>query len=110
MDQYFTVGSKVTTQKVSEATSVPASGLGPSRPNSKKRIASGDLHQKASKTQILPSKELHEYANNRSNHLEGTEVERLILEDQAQIEEENQVGDSPRAAAALSAHNNQRNI
>ena len=29
-------------------------------------------------------------------------MERLILEDQAQIEEENQVGDSPRATAAPS--------
>ena len=29
----------------------------------------------------------------RSNQLEDTEGDRLILEDQAQIEEENQVGD-----------------
>ena len=70
--------------------------------HSKKRIASGDLRQKVSKTQIVPSKDLHEYANKRSNQLEGTEVDRLILEDQAQIEEENQVGDRPRAATAPS--------
>ena len=69
----------------------------------KKRIASGDLRQKASKTKIVLSKELHEYANNnRSNLLEGTEEDRFIFEDQAQIEEENQVGDRPRAAAAPS--------
>ena len=60
------------------------------------------MRQKASKTQILPSKELHEDVNKRSNKLEGTEVDRLILEDQAQIEEENQVGDRPRAVAAPS--------
>ena len=94
--------SKVTTKKASEATTVPATGLGPSRSHNKKRIASGYLRQKASKTQILPSKELHEDANKRSNKLEGTEVDRLILEDQAQLEEENQGGDRPRAAAAPS--------
>ena len=60
------------------------------------------MRQKVSKTQIVPSKDIHEYANKRSNQLEGTEVDRPILEDQAQIEEENQVGDRPRAAAAPS--------
>ena len=80
---------------------VLASGLGTSRSNSKKRIASGDLRQKASKTQIVPSKDLHEYAN-RSNQVEGTEADRLILEDQVQIEEENQGDDRPRAVAAPS--------
>ena len=35
----------------------------------------------------------------RSYLLEGTEEDRFILEDQAQIEEENQVGDRPTAAA-----------
>ena len=34
--------------------------------------------------------------------MEGTEEDRFIFEDQAQIEEENQVGDRPRAAAAPS--------
>ena len=88
MEQYLIGGnsSKVTTKKASEATTVPATGLGPSRSHSKKRIASGDLRQKASKTQIVPSKDLHEYANKRSTQFEGTEVDRLILEDQAQIE------------------------
>ena len=103
MGQYFSGGnsSKVTTKKASEATTVPATGLGPSRSHSKKRIASGDLRQKASKIQILlPLKELHEDASQRSNKLEGTEVDRLILEDQAQIKEENQVGDRKRDAAA----------
>ena len=66
MDQYFSGGSKVTTPKVTEATTVLASGLGTSRSNSKKRIASGDVRQKASKTQIVPSKDLNEYANKRS--------------------------------------------
>ena len=83
MEKYFSGGnsSEATTKKTSEATTctVPATGLGPSSTHSKKRIASGDLRQKASKTQILPSKELHEDANKRSNKLEGTEVERLIL-------------------------------
>ena len=101
LDQYFSGGSKVTTPKVTEATTVPASGLGTSRSNSKKRTASGDLRQKASKTQIVPSKDLHEDAN-RSNQVEGTEAGRLILEDQVQIEEENQGDDRPRAVAALS--------
>ena len=67
----------------------------------KKRIASGELRQKDRKTQKIQSKDLHEYAS-RSNQLEGTEEDRLILEDQAQIEEENQVSDRPRAAAAPS--------
>ena len=104
MGQYLIGGnsSKVTTKKASEATTVPATGLGPSRSHNKKRITSGDLRQKASKTQIVPSKDLHEYANKRSNQLEGTEVDRPILKDQAQIEEENQVGDRIRAAAAPS--------
>ena len=84
-----------------EATTVPALGLGTRRSNSKKRIASGDLRQKASKTQIVPSKDLHEDAN-RSNQLEGTGVDRRILEDQVQLEEENQGDDRPRAAAAPS--------
>ena len=81
MEQYLNGGnsSKVTTQKASEATTVPATGLGPSRLHSKKRIASGDVHQKSSKTQIVPSKDPNEYANKMSNQLEGTEVERLIL-------------------------------
>ena len=101
--QFFSGGnsSKGTTKQASEATT------------KKKRIASGDLRQKASKTQILPSKELHEYANKRSNQFEGTEVDRLILEDQAQREEENQVGDRPRAvgsSGSFSAHTNQLNI
>ena len=100
------------TKKASEATTVPATGLGPSSSHNKKRIASGDLRQKASKTQIVPSKDLNEYANTRSNQLEGTEVDRLILEDQAQLEEENQGGDRPRAAAAPSQlmNTNKRNI
>ena len=90
LDQYFGGGSKGTKQKVLEETTVPALGLGTRRSNSKKRISSGDLRQKASKTQTVPSKELHEYDNNnRSNLLEGTEEDRFILEDQAQIEEEN---------------------
>ena len=59
------------------------------------------MRQKASKTQIVPSKDLHEDAN-RSNQVEGTEAGRLILEDQVQIEEENQGDDRPRAVAALS--------
>ena len=108
MGQYFIGGnsSKVTTKKASEATTVPATGLGPSRLHRKKRIASGDVHQKSSKTQIVPSKDPNEHANKRSNQLEGTEVDRLILEDQstikAQLEEENQGGDRLRAAAAPS--------
>jgi len=102
LDQYFSGGSKGTTPKVSEATTVPALGLGTSRSNNKKRIASVDLRQKASKTQIVPSKDLNEYANKRSNQLEGTEGDRLILEDRAQLEEENQGGDRPLAAEAPS--------
>jgi hypothetical protein len=101
LDQYFSGCSKGTTPKVSEATTVPALGLGTSRSNNKKRIASGDLLQKASKTQIVPPKVLNEYAN-RSNQLEDTEGDRLILEDQAQLEEENQGGDSPLAVEAPS--------
>ena len=87
----------VSTKKASEATNVPVTELGPSSSHNKKRIASGDLRQKASKTQIVPSKNLHESANKRSNQLN-----RLTLKDQAQTEEENQVGDRPRAAAAPS--------
>ena len=101
MDQYFSGGSKVTTPKITEATTVPASGLGISRSNSKKRIASGDLRQKASKTQIVLPKDLQEDAN-RSNQLEGTGVDRRILEDQVQLEEENQGDDRPRVDAAPS--------
>ena len=112
--QFFSGGnsSEVTTKKASEATTVPATGLGPSRLHSKKRIASGDVHQKSSKTQIVPSKDSNEYANKRSNQLEGTEVDRLILEDQAQLEEENQGGDRPRelCCGSFSAHTNKRNI
>ena len=63
---------------------------------------SGDLLQKASITQILLSKEPQKAANNRLNKLEVTEADRLIMEDQIQIEEENQVGDRPRAVAAPS--------
>ena len=100
MDQYFSGGSKVTTPKVTEATTVPASGLGISRSNSKKRIASGDLRQKASKTQIVLSKDTQDA--NRSNQLEGTGVDRRILEDQVQLEEETQGDDRPRADAAPS--------
>ena len=69
--------------------------------NSKKRIASGDLRQKASKTQIVLPKDLQEDAN-RSNQLEGTGVDRRILEDQVQLEEENQGDDRPRVDAAPS--------
>ena len=72
-------------------------GLVPSRSQHRKRTASGDLRQKSSKTQIVPSKNLHEPANKRSNQLE-----RLTLKDQAHIEAENQAGDRPRAAAAPS--------
>ena len=43
LDQYFSGGSKGTKQKVLEATTVPALGLGTRRSSSKKRIASGDL-------------------------------------------------------------------
>ena len=83
--QFFSGGnsSKGTTKQASEATT------------KKKRIASGDLRQKASKTQIAPSKNLHESANKRSNQLG-----RLTLQDQAQIGAENKAGDRPRAAAA----------
>ena len=87
----------VSTKKASEATNVPVTELGPSSSHNKKRIASGDLRQKASKTQIVPSKNLHESANKRPNQLN-----RLTLKDQTQIEEENQAGDRPRAAAAPS--------
>ena len=55
------------------------------------------MRQKSSKTQIVPSKNLHEPANKRSN-----QFERLTLKDQAHIEAENQAGDRPRAAAAPS--------
>ena len=55
------------------------------------------MRQKASKTQIAPSKNLHESANKRSNQLD-----RLTLKDQAQIGAENKAGDRPRAAAAPS--------
>ena len=45
--------------------------------HSKKRTASGDLLQKATKTQILLSKEPHKAANNRVDKLEDTEADRL---------------------------------
>ena len=51
---------------------------------------------------LLRSKEPHKAANNRVDKLKDTEADRLIMEDQAQIEEEDQVGDRPRAAAAPS--------
>ena len=97
--QFFSGGnsSKGTTKQASEATTFPVTGLGPSRSHNRKRIASGDLRQKSSKTQIAPSKNLHESANKRSNQLG-----RLTLQDQAQIGVENKAGDRPRAAAAPS--------
>ena len=85
------------TKHASEATTVHVTGLGPSSSHNRKRIASGDLRQKSSKTQIAQSKNLHEPANKRSNQLE-----RLTLKEQAHIEAENQAGDRPRAAAAPS--------
>ena len=89
MGQYLIGGnsSKVTSKKASEATTVPAIGLGPSTCNThnKKRIATGDLRHKASKTLISPSKDIHEDVNKRSDKLEVTEVDRLIQEDQAQL-------------------------
>ncbi len=54
---------------------------------------------KASKTQILPSKE-QQAANHRLSTLEVTEVDSVIMDDQMQIEEENQVSYRPRATAA----------
>ena len=49
---------------------------------------------------LLLSKESHKATNNRLNKLEVTEADRLIMEDQAQIEAEGQVADRPRAVAA----------
>ena len=91
------ISSVASTKKASEATNVPVTELGPSSSHNKKRIASGDLRQKASKTQIVPSKNPHESANKRSNQLN-----RLSLKDQVQIEEENQAENRPRVVAAPS--------
>ena len=60
--------------------------------HSKKRTASGDLPQKASKTQILLSKEPHKAVKTRVDQLEDSEADRPIMEDQAQIEAEGQIG------------------
>ena len=68
----------------------------------KKRTASGELLQKAIKIKIITSKEPHKTANNRADKMEDAEAERQIMEDEAQIEEEDQVGDRPRATAAPS--------
>ena len=99
LERYFQVNPS-SDNKLHDSDVVSASAIGPSPKNqeitqvrhasthSKKRKASGDLIQKASKTQILP--------------LEVSEADRLIMEDQAQIVEEDQVGDRTRAAAALS--------
>ena len=97
--QFFSGGksSEVTTKQASEATTAPATGLGPSSSQNKKRIASGDLRQKASKTQIVTSKNRHGSASKRSNQLDL-----LTLKDQAQREAENQAGDRPRATTAPS--------
>ena len=56
--QYFIRGnsSTATTRKISDAATVSAIGLGLSSTQSKKRTTSGELVQKASKTQILHRK------------------------------------------------------
>jgi len=103
LEQYFIGGnsSKDTYQTASKATNVPATGLGPSRTHSKKRLASGDLRIKASKTQIAPSKDPYADASKRPNKLAGREVNHFILE-APQTQKENQAGDSPQAAVASS--------
>ena len=47
LDQYFSGGSKGTSQKVPEATTAPDTGLGQSRLHSKKRIASVSIRGRA---------------------------------------------------------------
>ena len=107
LEQYFTGGNSsiVTTRNASDAANCSAIGLGPrlSSTHSKKRVASVDLLQKTSKTsktQISPSKEPLQAS--KPSQLEVTEADRLIMEDQAQLEEEDQVGDRPRTAVAPS--------